>query len=74
MGFVCFLWTVVTHGLEVSFKDKCWEPDSSSLAKKKNTVNTPKWGMKCWRRKKKNPSRVVDDFKIGPSLPIPCEF
>lgn len=21
--------------------------------KKKNTVNTPKWGMKCWRRKKK---------------------
>lgn len=22
MGFVCFLWTVVSHGLEVSFKDK----------------------------------------------------
>lgn len=33
IGIVCFLWTVVTHGLEVSFKDKRWDPDSSPLTK-----------------------------------------
>lgn len=33
-GVVVFLWTVVTHGLEVSFRDRHWEPDSSPLPKK----------------------------------------
>jgi len=53
-----FLWTVVTHGLEVSFKDKCWEPDSSSLTKTQSKNMT---GNKMLAQKL-NPSKLVDDF------------
>lgn len=53
-GVVVFLWTVVTHGLEVSFRDRHWEPDSSPLPKK---YSKNKWGIKILLQEKKNPSK-----------------
>lgn len=50
MGFVCFLWTVVTHGLEVSFKDML---GTWFIVLYKNTVNTRKKGNKMLAQKNK---------------------